>query len=346
MKAFQVQLLLGVQHFLVDAICIACLWGPVTALCGNTQTGHFWVVFFISLYNLLAFCTQWMTGLACDLLKNDRLMHGIAAAALASGTICCYFWPLLGVGLIGMGNSLFHVVGGRYVIMNAHDNAGPLGMFVAPGALGLFIGGIFASFSWVFCCIMLINTVAICRMLKDTAPARVISEEDAEQPPRFVFDHVCLLAVVLILICISCRAASGAIPFPGKKIPEFWQWLPVLMVFAGKSLGGFIGDRLGYIKAGSIALIAGTVLLAFCSHPAGYITGQLLMNLLMALTLWQMSKVIPRYPGLAFGLAATVLVPGSWVRFSVEPLKVFLCLSGISLICFIITQMIIKRKKI
>ena len=118
------------------------------------------------------------------------------------------------------------------------------------------------------------------------------------------------------------------------------------MVFAGKSLGGFIGDRLGYIKAGSIALIAGTVLLAFCSHPAGYITGQLLMNLLMALTLWQMSKVIPRYPGLAFGLAAMVLVPGSWVRFSVEPLKVFLYLSGISLICFIITQMIIKRKKI
>ena len=331
-----IQFLLGFQHFLVDAICIACLWGPVTEFCGNTPQGWGMLAAFISLYNVLAFCTQWLTGLWCDFLKNDRIMHIVAAVALILGAAACRLLPLYGVILIALGNSLFHVAGGRFVILNSRGKAGPLGLFVAPGALGLYIGGIFNAFEWIFCTLLFINTVAICVRLLDV----ILPEEAKCRCPGKAH----YLAAALVLICIICRAASGAIPFPGKNIPEILSWLPVLMVFAGKSLGGLAGDRWGYTAAGVLSLFSGALLLAFCSASAGYLAGQLLMNLLMPLTLWQLVKLIPESPGLAFGLAATVLVPGTWVRFSATPVNMFLLLSVVSLICFVLVQIIIKRE--
>ena len=265
-------------------------------------------------------------------------MHVVAAMTLTFGAAVCRLLPVLGVILIALGNSLFHVAGGRFVILNAKGKAGPLGLFVAPGAAGLYIGGILNAFEWLFCILLCLNTVAICVGLQD-----VILTEHSKQRCH---DKKYYLAVALVLICIVCRAASGSVQFPGKNIPEILSWLPVLMVFTGKSLGGFIGDRFGYIAAGTLALLSGTLCLTFCSNPAGYVVGQMLMNLLMPLTLWQLTKLIPDFPGLAFGLAATVLVPGTWVRFTATPVNMFLLLSAISLICFVLVQIIIKRKVI
>lgn len=338
MKKFPIQLSLGIQHFLVDAICAASLLGTVRAYCGDSHAGMFMLVVLIGIYNVLAFCTQWFTGWCCDHFKNDRLMHLISAFALAAGTLLCRFFPGTGVVLVGLGNSLFHVAGGRFVILHSNGKAAPLGLFVAPGAIGLYLGGVLSGFSWLFCIFMMINTFAIWIMLKNVKLQEIAAKQ------KFSFYHV--LAIILILVCISCRAASGTIPFPGKNIPEYLAWLPVLMIFAGKAFGGFAGDRLGYTISGVIAFLSGTLILVLIPHPAGYIAGQLLVNLLMPLTLWQIVKAVPGFPGLAFGLAATVLVPGSYVRFTREPINVFWWLSGISLLCFILTQMIIRNKKI
>lgn len=104
-----IQFLLGFQHFLVDAICITCLWGPVTEFCGNTPQGWGMLAAFISLYNVLAFCTQWLTGLWCDFLKNDRIMHIVAAVALILGAAACRLLPLYGVILIALGDESAYV---------------------------------------------------------------------------------------------------------------------------------------------------------------------------------------------------------------------------------------------
>ncbi len=342
-KTVWIQTALGIQHFLVDAVCAACILGVVKDDIGVTEPFLGLVV----LYNILAFCTQWFTGLVCDWLNKDCLMHIISTSALFLGTICCSLsLLLLGVIMIGFGNSLFHVAGGRYVIRNASGKSGPLGLFVAPGALGLFIGGAFAAWE-CFCAALAVNSLIICLLLRGDAPKKSMTEEEKISHP---FDLFSLIALILILICICCRAASGIVPFPGKNIPAFLQWLPVLMIFAGKAWGGWIGDKLGFIITGAGAFIIGALLLACSTNPAGYITGQFMMNLLMPLTLWQMTKVIPRYPGLAFGLAATVLAFGSapalLSSFMLDPINIFLFLSAVSLICFVSAQIIIYRRKI
>ena len=336
LKSFLMQVLLGGQHFLVDAVCVACLFGPVKELCGNTPLGYSTFVAFIGIYNVLAFCTQWLTGLWSDSLKNDRIIHVVAAVMLVSGVACCRIRPLYGVVLIGLGNSLFHVAGGRYVILNSQGKAGALGLFVAPGALGLYIGGIFGEWDWIFCILLVINTAVICICLKE----HILLEP--EKHPLLKFDY--LWAVILVLLCIVCRAASGAVSFPGKNIPEILAWLPPLMVFSGKAVGGFAGDRFGYTFIGIIAFSAGTLMLAFSSNLTGYVAGQFMVNLLMPLTLWQLTKLLPASPGLAFGLAATVLVPGTWIRFTVAPINIFLVLSAAALMCFIFVQLIIRRE--
>ena len=333
-----IQFLLGLQHFLVDAICIACLWGPTTEFCGDTLQNRGMIAVFIGLYNVLAFCTQWLTGLYCDYLKNDRIIHIVAAGALVLGATVCRLLPFYGMILISLGNSFFHVAGGRFVILNARGKAGPLGLFVAPGTLGLYIGGILNAFECIFCILLFVNTVAICVWLQ-----KVVLPEKS-QCHHHGKDY--FLVASLVLVCIICRAASGSVPLPGKNISEILSWLLVLMVFAGKSLGGFIGDRWGYTCIGATALTIGTLLLAFCSDPTKYLAGQLLMNLLMPLTLWQLAKLFPDSPGLAFGLAATVLVPGSYMSFTTAPIAIFLVLSAASLICFVLVQIFIKRKMI
>ena len=152
------------------------------------------------------------------------------------------------------------------------------------------------------------------------------------------------LRQVMVLLCIICRAASGSVSLAGSKFPEYLGWLPVVFVFAGKTVGGYIGDRLGICLTGVLALLFGT-LMFFGEWNITFLLGQFLMNLLMALTLWLLVKVLPGFPGLAFGLAATVLYPGSLIRLTWNPLLVLIMLSCSSIFCFWAACYVLKEKK-
>jgi MFS family permease len=83
-------------------------------------------------------------------------------------------------------------------------------------------------------------------------------------------------------------------------------------VFVGKAAGGFICDRLGAKKSALLSLPFAALLIAFCSAwmlPS--LVGQFLLNLSMPVTLWLIYRAMPDAPGLAFGLAASALWPGT-----------------------------------
>ena len=340
--------LLNLQHFLVDAICLACIMGTVKSQFDITQERQAIVLaLLIVLYNTLAFCTQWTTGLCCDILQNDRAVHPVYTLFLLAGADICHWSPIVGIILIGIGNSLFHVVGGRTIIRHFGSKAAPLGLFVAPGALGVYFGTIFHNCLWLYCITLLLNAIAIMKLQKGETESIPLTLEQSENETPHIKSQTAI--VILVLFCVICRAASGSVSLPGKQFTAPWLWMPVAFVFLGKCLGGFLGDSIGICLVGTIALLLGTICLAFGHSHITFLVGQFLMNLLMPLSLYILTQILPNYPGLAFGIAASVLFPGSLVRLSGNPRLILMILSIGSILCFetacLLSQQINKTLK-
>jgi FSR family fosmidomycin resistance protein-like MFS transporter len=85
-----------------------------------------------------------------------------------------------------------------------------------------------------------------------------------------------------------------------------------LAAFAGKTLGGFIADRIGWLEATSLALVASTPLIVWgADHTPLLLLGMLLFQTTMPVTLIAVARALPRAPGVAFGLPCLALVLGS-----------------------------------
>ena len=118
----------SLAHLLVDGLCASTVLGP---LGGSGELASL-----ILLYNTLAFSTQCLVGIAADRLRKHSLFAVASLLAVAAGAVL----PLpaiLRVCVLGLGNSVFHVAAGARTLERSGGKAGPLGLFVAPGAVGL-----------------------------------------------------------------------------------------------------------------------------------------------------------------------------------------------------------------
>ena len=123
----------SLSHALVDFSCAFLVYrtmldAPELGLC-------------LLLYNFCAFALQMPFGLLVDGWNRN----GLTAAAGCALVACAYLpvLPALAASVTaGIGNGLFHVGGGLDVLNDSRERAAALGIFVSPGALGLYFGGI------------------------------------------------------------------------------------------------------------------------------------------------------------------------------------------------------------
>lgn len=288
----------SVSHFLVDALCVATLFGPVAA------SGD--IALAVVLYNTLAFSTQCIVGLLADALRR----HSWSAAAGMLLVALGYILPvpaLVKVCFVGVGNSIFHVAGGAMTLEESGGRAGKLGVFVAPGAFGVTLGTLYPQTAAVYVFAVLACAavyVYISLRRSDILPEK---SEGSGGEGRFP-----VLAVLLLTFAVAVRAVGGsAVSFTWKS-GAVMSLVMTAFVFAGKAAGGFVCDALGPKKSAWISIPLSAVLIAFFS---GYIlpslAGQFLLNLTMPVTLWLMYRALPDSPGFAFGLSASALWPGT-----------------------------------
>ena len=295
-------------HFLVDALCgSTMLWHVVADLPEKAFE-------LVMLYNALAFATQVFTGWLADHVKHDRLLWLASIVLLISGAAGALSWPWLATVLLGLGNSLFHVSAGREVIRcYAHGGKGrarELGLFVAPGALGIGLGCMFPMDVGVFSlCGMILVFAAFCWIWPEETPETEVVEKS--EP----VDVQSLLAAIVMTFCVFCRAASGFCTEAPWKRSTALSILCFVLVMGGKMAGGFAGDRFGHWLTGILALAVSWALFAFGGgNVVVGLFAQFIANLMMAITLYILVKLYPSSPGLMFGLAAAVLFPGSLMQ--------------------------------
>ena len=138
-------------HFLVDGLCLCSLYLLMNA---SFEMLHFFGFFII--YNVLAFLTQPLTGWWADRMEQRHWLLLLSVAFLTLGVLTVSLlnaplsanYPVIAVVasiFLGMGNSLFHVWGGKQVAVRTNNDIRALGVFVSTGAFGLAVSMVFFS---------------------------------------------------------------------------------------------------------------------------------------------------------------------------------------------------------
>ena len=286
----------------------------------------------VLLYNFCAFALQMPLGLLTDRFGNGKAFSAAGCLLVAAA------WLLRGMptGLCvtaGIGNALFHIGGGHDVLALNQRRAGQLGVFVSPGAFGLFLGGLLSRSAfpvWPVLAGMVLAAGAILLLIPGL-PGSEVSFGGPEAPKAWAG-----LSVLLLLVVVLRSYGGFLFSFPWKT--GLWSWAFVFGVVLGKTLGGFFYDRLGGRIAALGSLIPAAALFLASGIPALGCLAVLLFNMTMPLTLRRAADLIPGAPGFSFGLLTFGLFLGflpTWLdlpSLSTGPMYAGVCLLSLLLL--------------
>ena len=285
MKQDRKLLLYSIAHFWVDLSCAFLVY--------RTLLDSPDLVMCLLLYNFCAFAMQMPLGLLADRWNCNGRIAAIGCLLTAAAYLSPL--PLLTATVAGMGNALFHLGGGIDVLNDSQSKAAALGVFVSPGAVGLFVGTAWGSGTalalWVAPAgLLLLAAVTLYRVggLSGNAPF----------DPSPAKDYLPLLPLFAVVVLRSYMGMNQAFSWKGTG---GWALILTLALVSGKTAGGFLMDRLGSRKASAVSLLASAILY-FCDVPVLGTLAVFLFNMTMPITLWAAVKVTPGVKGFAFGL--------------------------------------------
>ena len=332
------------MHFLMDGMCMCCLFLLATAY------GDYWgaygdrlILGAILTYNVLAFMSQPLTGQMADrmtqrhwLLLASALLLTVAVAMASLPVKAEWLLILVAVGL-GAGNSLFHVWGGKQTVVKMGNDMRVLGVFVSTGALGLAVGAVFGSWVLLYGLLLVYMALAVAYVrwdeaddtggqaaddtggqaplcsvncAQDGASPRVSQSGDSSRVSSMTPVTIWTLVVALMLF-VGYRSFAGEMFSQGITKSQSLILTIGAVAMLGKMAGGWIARYVGILK--SLMVILAGVALCFLFRGRFVwvlLLGIFLMNCTMPITLYLANLLLPKREGLAFGLLAAALIPG------------------------------------
>jgi len=332
-------------HFLVDFACAFLMFRAIS----GTQN---WYAYML-LYNFCAFAMQMPLGIIADKLSKNYLLAAVGCVLVAAAYAICGFpmaaytfcgFQLAAVLAAGIGNAMFHIGGGIDVLNVSDGKAGALGIFVSPGAFGIYFGTIFGKIGIVPA---IPNIFALFGNGGTAAAVPNVSAFFDNTGPSSAVTIVLALVAAAALILFMRKASGAAYPknaplslaggssrriliaaacffavvclrsfvgltfnFPWKGIGN-WGVALLCAVAFGKAAGGFVADKFGATKTACFTLGTASVLFLFSHLPAAGAAAMFLFNMTMPVTLWLTAcKAFPGAKGFSFGLLTFALFLG------------------------------------
>lgn len=292
-------------HFLVDGICAFAMFGKFV----REQSGY---EFFL-IYNFCAFALQMPFGALLDVLAEKSWKRAASFSSLL-GVVLTFIGAFTHPVVLGLGNALFHVGGGVDVIRedNAHGWMGQaLGIFVAPGAMGLFLGTQLANdkgagFWWgilgIAGVVSMLCIIALHRTFrKSSTQDFVMLETLGSQEMEGWSKGVVAVTLSCFLVVILRSYVGMAISFPWKTT-LLLSTFSVLAVVLGKMTGGIFSARLGMKKIMILSLLLSAVCYWFSDLAIFGIGALFFFNMTMPITLYLLVCKWKTMPGFSFGL--------------------------------------------
>ena len=311
------------QHFLVDGLCICCMY-----LLAPAYTAAIAVSAFLT-YNLIAFTSQPLTGMLADRMRHRHwlLLCSVVLLVVAVAFSCLSGSVSLGLSivavLLGTGNSLFHVWGGKQTIVKAGNDIRALGVFVSTGALGLAVGLVFCSWALLYVFLLALILLSVAYVRYDDSErqhseggeikAYPIVPQRAKEWLQGLSQPAVWTAVILLMLFVAYRSFAGELFSKGISKSQLLILAIGTASMLGKMAGGWIACYVGIFRM-LVSVLAGVALcfLVRDGDVAILLLGVFLMNCTMPITLYLANEVLKQREGLAFGLLAAALIPGWW----------------------------------
>jgi FSR family fosmidomycin resistance protein-like MFS transporter len=322
----------GIVHAVVDASTVGLLFTVI----GRHGFDPEHTYFLILLYNFLAFALQPVFGLLTDWVKAPRLTAFMGIFCIIPAFFLYMPAPLIAVILVGTGNALFHIGGGVINLFVTPGRALAPGIFVAPGALGLGIG-VFLGKSGIFSPLLfgVLLSVSACLLFVMKYPPTY--GRNGRIALRF---RLPAAALALFFVSILSRALIGATGGYTLHKTVALGFVLAGAAVLGKGLGGFVSDRFGWLKVSVLALLVSAPLIAFnYGNAVVAVAGLLFFQMTMPVTLTATAGIIPRLPGLAFGLNCLALFIGGLIAYF--PLKYAFHNPAAQVVSIILTAVIV-----
>ena len=327
-------------HFVVDFACVSTMLCAVSRVLSESGQGSMEVVALsILLYDIAAFTLQLPIGIALDQLDKNSYAALLSYALVGAGVILSLVpialleWPA--ILLLAIGNALFHSAGGLSVLNISQKHAGPSGIFIATGAIGVFLGTQSAQMGRLqiaFSLLVLLFLCALITLVVQKVNKKYWNVHNASfDIPRLSSNT--LLAIALLSLVVALRSYVGMVmAFPWKS-EMLLLVLSIIGVFAGKALGGVVADRIGFRTTAIFSLIvAATLFVPSWEIPVMGLLGVFFFNFTMSITLASLANILPNAKGTAFGLASFSLAVGALPALAGFRIEHPVMLSGISLV--------------
>lgn len=316
----------GILHFLVDFGCAFLIFRVFS------DSGELYRYFL--LYNFCAFALQMPLGLLAD--RNNRNAPTAALGCFLTGlafTICMgaggslsrqgpLFSEFLIVIAAGIGNCLFHIGGGIEIINRSEGYLWPLGIFISPGAAGIFFGSMLGKesdlpfylpglllFAGSFT-VLLWHRRRYGSFVSDNPPLRfdpAVKNAAWSGTGRVLSP---LLALLCLFLVVVLRSHLGMVfRFPWKS-GLAGGLLALAAVVLGKASGGILADRFGTGRTAFFSMLVCIPCFFLAGRQGFGAAGLFFFNMSMPLTLYLASQVLGSARGFAFGLLTFALFLG------------------------------------
>ncbi len=311
--------LYSILHLLVDGVCAMAMFGKFIP----QEDGYFYIL----LYNFCAFALQMPFGVVLDALnaKTGKQKLDFAFLTAVTGVLCTMIGALTHPVVLGIGNALFHVGGGVGTIREDHvkDRHGIyLGIFVAPGALGLHFGTLIAQMTrwklWFLGTSVIMLIVLCVGIWYLRGSFQEAGEADGERIPERRHGEHCSQQFDKgkLKLAIGCFLVVILRSYIGMTVSFSWKtgilagMLSVFALAGGKVMGGFLAAWKGAMRTTvvSLSLAAFCYLFSFVM-PMG-LAALVFFNMTMPTTLYWMVCDFPQMPGFAFGFLTFALFLG------------------------------------
>lgn len=290
----------AILHFLVDGLC-------AFAMFGTFSVRENWYLN-VLLYNFCAFALQMPMGVVLDTLNRRKCERkyepsfGFAAVGVMLTCLGAVTHPVI----LGIGNALFHLGGGVGTI---HEDEAKgwkgrgLGVFVAPGALGLYLGTLLAKGEVIrmLPVLIVIGLVAVCclgwccyLMLSQKKVPVTMAQANIEK------DGLLLLLGCLVVVIL--RSYIGMAVGFSWKTTVLAGTIAVLAVVFGKVAGGFAAAWAGIRRTVVVSLLLAAVCYMLSENMLAGILALFLFNMTMPITLYLLVQKLKGLAGFSFGL--------------------------------------------
>lgn len=295
LSAVSLSLILGISHGVADATA-GFLLGSLPRTMSLEQAS--WLII---LYNILGFGYQPLAGILTDQLKRPRESVLVGLFLLLLALVVASWQSQLAVVLAGMGSAAFHVGGGSLALSATPNRTTGPGIFAAPGAVGLAVGGVlgWTGYSATVPLVLLLGLMM--GVITLISLPRFPHSNPKFQIPNSKSDDWVMLVLLVAIALISTVWTS--FQFLLQTHLNFIIALAVAAAIA-KVFGAILAQRWGWRRwiVGSLA-VATLLLLFGAQNRLTLLLALALLQSTIPITLAVTAQMMPQQPATASGLA-------------------------------------------